>query len=297
MREESQKCLPDPDTEKKDCLVACEGSETCCNGACAESCDECASDEDCDTSKCQRCGLDATTGRTVCLSTCEHSDPCFEDFECESTTGKCIEIALPKPDGTSCDDGDSCTSADACANGRCIGTRMGCCNNEPCCANAPLAAGNQCCADGTQGPRCCGSTALGADQTCCGDPSAPSTWPLRACSAGEACLICQPQDPINYCVAPDEKCCYFSHIPAKAECCALDNVAGATISCPEGSTCLRCPPDSNRASDFHCAPPGYKCCSSVPIPGDGECCGLDATGTSVSWCPGGTHCIAGGRCR
>lgn len=229
-----EKCGPDLETGAAVCIATCGSDETCCSGGCARACDECQNDADCDVSACERCGLDLETGATVCLSNCRHPDACFEDFTCDPSTGKCIELALPKPNGSACDDGDSCTSADGCQNGRCVGTRIACCGAAACCNGVPLAPGNQCCADGKQGPSCCGSTALKPGESCCGDPSARSSWPLVACAPGEACLVCQPSDPINHCVAPGSTCCFFAAIPPGAECCGLDSQIGAVSYCLEG---------------------------------------------------------------
>lgn len=289
-----ERCLPDPSsaTNALRCAPGCGSGEQCCRGTCASVCDACATDQDCDAMSCKRCVLDVRSGSRVCTSECSWQQTC-----CEGTcSAEACELHCPPGSSTPLVAGKQC-----CADGRqaevCCDpahpSGPGCPTYCPPGSASLLIPGHECCADGTQGPSCCGSTALGVDQTCCGDPSAESSWPLVACSAEQQCLVCQPGDPINFCVSAAEKCCFFTHIPQSSECCGLDAVRGAAISCPEGTSCLKC---GSEPADIHCAPTGYQCCESIPIPGGAVCCGLDSTGTSVSWCPAGTLCKAGGLC-
>ncbi len=124
----------------------CTPNETCQQGACHSAtnvCEckvnaDCASKEDgnlcngtlfCDT-KTYKCSLNEAT-----IVTCPTGDdgPCVVDT-CDTKTGKCSEIGLPK-DGTLCTDGNTCTSGDVCKAGKCAAGPDICpCQNDADCA-------------------------------------------------------------------------------------------------------------------------------------------------------------------
>ncbi|MCA9623877.1 MAG: hypothetical protein KC731_32870 [Myxococcales bacterium] len=69
---------------------------------------------------------DACTPEDFCsMGTCVGGPADCTDLDGPCTIGQCTPngcVAVPKPDGTSCNDGDPCTSTDFCAAGTCIGT-------------------------------------------------------------------------------------------------------------------------------------------------------------------------------
>jgi fibro-slime domain-containing protein len=130
----------------------CTIQDTCVNGRCLGAFKDCNDQNQCTDDSC-----DITTGECVnnnndfniCSdgNACTLGDRCSNgectpwEFvicenlintcitgECDTNTGKCIEI----PDYTLCDDSDLCTTDDHCKNGECVGDLLDCNDNNPC---------------------------------------------------------------------------------------------------------------------------------------------------------------------
>ncbi len=142
------KCHQVPIHEGKPCDdgTACTPNEACTAGVCKSttSACECQNDSDCGKKE----DGDPCNGTLYCdvkLNKCvvnpatvihcnTDDDPaCLRDT-CDSKTGKCSEIALPK-DGTGCDDGNPCTPNSQCSAGACVAVTNTCqCQSNADCA-------------------------------------------------------------------------------------------------------------------------------------------------------------------
>ncbi|MSP93463.1 MAG: hypothetical protein EXR79_17005 [Myxococcales bacterium] len=124
----------------------CTPNESCQSGQCQSGVNvcECSKDADCaakdDGNPCngvQFCELKTnkctTNPATVVVCNIDDDPACLRDV-CDTKSGKCAPVALPK-NGTACDDGNPCTVGDTCAGGSCKGPVQVCeCQQDSDCA-------------------------------------------------------------------------------------------------------------------------------------------------------------------
>jgi hypothetical protein len=121
---------------------SCDDGNACTTDACSDALGRCThqsgpgccqSDADCADS--DACTTEERCVAGACVTTpvaCPAAGPCATS-RCDAAKG-CM--AMPRPDGTTCDDGDACTTGDACTSGRCAGTPgRRCPDPGPCAAN------------------------------------------------------------------------------------------------------------------------------------------------------------------
>ena len=191
---------------------------------------ECAADEDCsDGLACT--GIERCDGQHRCVTDhhlgCDDGVACTSDG-CLEPDGSCQHL----PDNSLCPIGERCVLGEGC-------------RRPPGDADAGVVVPDPC-----ETADCCGSHVLQQNEFCCGDPEAESSWPLKVCSSGQACLTCQPQDPINFCVPegwdtccgfvplePGAVCCGGIPLEVGEECCEVDEDAGTYTHCPVGYHC------------------------------------------------------------
>ncbi len=192
---------------------ACNGAETCANGACiAGVAMNCKDGNPCTDDSCDKDGLcfhvansavcddeDACTAVDLCQANvcmagaaqnCDDGNACTIDG-CDAATGKCTH----KSASGGCNDGNACTKGDACAATVCAGKGAVSCDDANPCTNdacdpavgcshanntAPCSDGNIC----TDGDVCKGGVCAGASMTC--DDANACTEDL--CAKGAGCV-------------------------------------------------------------------------------------------------------------
>jgi len=172
--------------------VACDDGVDCTTDACSEALGGCAADRsacacsddgDCDDDNpcngVETCGAALTCVAGSAVDCSASGDACHTG-SCDPTSGACV--ALPKPNGTTCNDGDACTRSDACQAGACTGSNpvtctaqdqchtQGACNPQTGLCTSPAKANGTNCNDGnacTQADSCQGGTCTGGGAVTC----------------------------------------------------------------------------------------------------------------------------------
>ncbi|HEU4401347.1 MAG TPA: hypothetical protein VFT43_04510, partial [Candidatus Polarisedimenticolia bacterium] len=109
----------------------CNGIDDDCDGQIDEGGDALCSDHD-------ACNGQETCQEGACkpgsVVNCDDGNPCTDDT-CDAQTGACSNVV--KEHGTACDDGNACTKDDACsANGQCVGVEVVCNDQNACTKDA-----------------------------------------------------------------------------------------------------------------------------------------------------------------
>jgi hypothetical protein len=294
---------------------ACNGVETCLDGACQPgtpvNCDDanaCTQDS-CDpqTGLCSHTplanGISCSDGNActsgdhcqdgACVGTpkvCTASDACHLAGTCNPSTGECPN--LPAPDGTACSDGNPCTTGDACQGGVCVGVPK-VCNTPTACKTADrvrcdMETGECVYRSLPNGASCADNDRCNGDETCQNGICAPGT-PV-VCDSPPAChtsagATCNPAT--GTCTYPPA---------ANGAPCSDGNACNGQETCQNGAcaagTPVVCssPPPCHTATGATCDPATGACTyppatNGTPCP-DGDACNGEET------CQGGA-CTAG----
>ncbi|MCW5890241.1 MAG: hypothetical protein KIT14_06780 [bacterium] len=291
--------------------------------------DNFCTDDSCDAGRCRysnrsdpcddgnRCTESDRCSAGVCVGTakaCPGATGCFQAATCAPQTGECV--ALPRPDGTTCNDQNACTRTDRCEAGTCEGSEpivctaqdqcrdAGVCNPQTGACSNPAKPDDTVCDDAdpcTSGDRCVGGTCA-ATPLDCNDGVACTTDTCAAgvcrhtpadtgCDAGECATgACRPGDPgadargcVVASVAPDGTLCTDDGIPCTEDVCT----AGG---CRHVVRDDRCPPP-NECGTAVCQPaqPGADAagCVQVESRADGAECSEDDDPCSDDRCGDG----------
>jgi hypothetical protein len=181
---------------------ACNGTETCVDGACvlgvAPDCDDhnpCT--RDCDPAVgCMHTALDDGTA-------CSDGNPCTTGDTCQGGT---CHAGTPVTDGTACSNGDPCTIADVCTAGTCVAGPARDCSDD-----------NSCTADACDASAGCTHTFLAEGTPCTGDActvnatcrSHTCVGSARNCDDGNPCTTdsCDPNLGCQHTALPDGDPC------------------------------------------------------------------------------------------
>ena len=150
-------------------LPLCEATGTCVTHVqySASSCDD---GNACTTDSCASEPYGAC--RHAPVSCPAHDDPCFEPYPCDPVVG-CLNVALPKPDGTPCGAGHSCQAGactctpTSCSQGQAQDSQTCQCTSK--CPDGQIDCGGGCVDLSTSADNCglCGHSCLGvAGSTC-----------------------------------------------------------------------------------------------------------------------------------
>ncbi len=179
---------------------ACNGLETCVNGAC-------------------------TAGEPV---TCDNPPICRSSLgaSCDPQTGQCNYPITPN--GTSCSDGNACNGLETCVNGACTAGDPIICDNPPICrsslgascdpqrgqCNYPLVSNGTSCSDGNA----CDGLEICVNGACtAGNPVTCDNAPICRSSLGASC---DPQTGFcNYPLSSDGSPCEDSDVCTIQEAC------------------------------------------------------------------------------
>jgi cysteine-rich repeat protein len=280
--------------------VACNGDETCVNGACTAGMPvECDDARPCTTDACVEPGgcahVPVSTG-----TPCEEGDLCTIDDQCDAA-GDCIP-GVPR----SCDDGKECTT-DACNpsvgcvhlndSGPCTDDGNDCTGdvcNAGLCVHPTLANGTPCTSDGVE----CTTDACGGGVCLHGQsPDGTACEDGAFCTANDRCVggSCrggQPRDCQDGFVCTTDACvegmgCTHAPVPAGTPCLDLD-VCTVGETCDGAGTCVAggvvpCD-DGNGCTDDGCDP--IFGCTAAPRPNGTPC-------TAPGSCSTGDACQAG----
>ncbi len=270
----------------------CTTNDTCSSGTCSGSAVDCTSlDRECSTGVCNplngSCASVRKSNGTSCNdgSLCTTGDACSDGVcagaavDCsgsgdECNTGECREsdgacVAVPVPNGSSCNDDLYCTDPDTCTNGVCGGPTRSCisatddCNTGTCdeandrCIGVPVADGSDC-DDGlfcTDPDQCVSGACVGQGTT--------------DCTPGVACEIGVCDEGANQCTTePDPACCDNSvdaDLDGYGQCDDCDD-ANASVR-PNGTErCNGFDDDCDGAidEDFDNDSDGFSVCSTDP---------------------------------